>query len=288
MFNQAFYNPAAVGLDSRSIDARALYRTQWLGYDADFSSGGAPTSQLLTVGLPLAKMNGGIGLSFLNDNLGAVNNQEIQLSFAYHISFGNSTLSLGARGGLFHYYLDYKKLTFVDDNDVINRENGSVSELVPDFAAGIYFDSPSLFLSASMNHLQQSTFSSGDGNIMTLRRHLTVMGGTNIDLVEGVTIQPSVIMKSDFNAYSFEGSVLAIINNSFYGGVNMREVEALTILAGANLTKSKNLTLGYAFDLTLQNKSAKSATSHELMLSYRFGMSDKTPPNTVRTPRFRF
>ncbi|MEQ9006382.1 MAG: type IX secretion system membrane protein PorP/SprF, partial [Ekhidna sp.] len=52
MFNPSYYNPAWVGTEDQAF-AAAHHRSQWVGYDATFDPGGAPTTQLISLVVPV-------------------------------------------------------------------------------------------------------------------------------------------------------------------------------------------------------------------------------------------
>ena len=93
MFNQLYYNPAYAGMTA-APELTAIHRSQWFGYDGTINPSRAPNTQLISINNPLTSFNGGVGLYILNDNLGPVNNLEIQLSVAYQLKLKNgATLS---------------------------------------------------------------------------------------------------------------------------------------------------------------------------------------------------
>lgn len=84
MFNTIYYNPGFAGVEGVT-KFTALYRNQWLGYSPTNYGGGAPNTQLLTFSTPIYKVNGGAGAYITHDNLGPLDNYEVQASFAYHL-----------------------------------------------------------------------------------------------------------------------------------------------------------------------------------------------------------
>ncbi|MDW8288960.1 MAG: PorP/SprF family type IX secretion system membrane protein, partial [Flammeovirgaceae bacterium] len=105
MQNILFYNPAAAGVSQRWTQINAIHRSQWVGYDATFDDGGAPTTQVFSIDMPLTKYKLGTGLHFVHDQLGLVRNVEVQLSVAYHLKLSPGLLSIGVRGGAYNYSL---------------------------------------------------------------------------------------------------------------------------------------------------------------------------------------
>ncbi|WP_020526135.1 PorP/SprF family type IX secretion system membrane protein [Flexithrix dorotheae] len=291
MFNQLYYNPAVAGVDPNQIEFLLIHRSQWLGYDGTFDNGGAPTTQMASVNMPLSKYNLGLGLHFVNDQLGPVTNQEVQLSLGYHIDIKKGSISFGLRGGMYNHSMDFDKYRPVDNDDPLISQQGKQSQFTGDFAAGIYYKSnrDKYFLGVSVNHLNKSEFNYGtDISYNILENHYSVMGGVNVDLSRSVVLSPSAILKTDLNTYSIEASLISTFNKKFYVGLSMRELESAIILTGIKLLPDKSLKLGYAFDYTIEAKNAKETTSHELMLTYRIPAIQIFEPAIIRTPRYRY
>lgn len=297
MQNVLFYNPAAAGVSQRWTQINAIHRSQWVGYDATFDDGGAPTTQVFSIDMPLTKYKLGTGLHFVHDQLGLVRNVEVQLSVAYHLKLSPGLLSIGVRGGAYNYSLVTNRLRPVDENDPLIqalKARGNLSQVASDFAVGTYFrdHDDKYFASVSVNHLQRSKFRYEVFSFNRLSNHLTLMGGYNYDVSSTVRLTPSAIMKTDFNVYSFEATLVGTYDGKYSLGVSMRETEAFIIMTGINLIDDEKvgykLRLGYAFDYTLQARNAKETTSHEIVLTYRLPAPAFYVPNPIRSPRFRF
>ncbi|GAB4339025.1 MAG: hypothetical protein OHK0038_17970 [Flammeovirgaceae bacterium] len=298
MNNKLYYNPAAAGISRQYTQINAIHRSQWAGYQATFDDGGAPTTQVFSVDMPWTKYNVGTGLHFVHDQLGLVRNIEIQLSLAYQIKFDAGILAIGARAGAYNFSLNPNNLRPVDPNDPLIKDliaNGRFSQFTSDFAVGLFFQGKNnkYFASASMNHLQRSDFSGNTQfGINQLSNHLTLMGGYHFDLSPTIVLTPSTIMKTDFNVYSFEGSLTGTYEGKYSLGVSMREQEAAIVMLGMNLLPDEKLgyklRLGYSFDYTLEAKNAKETASHEILLTYRLPAPKFYTPNPIRSPRFRF
>ncbi len=292
MFNQLYLNPGSAGANAQQIEFNVIHRSQWLGYQGSFDDGGAPTTQIASISMPLEKYNLGIGLHLVNDRIGPVTNQEIQLSAAYKLKVSKGIISIGLRGGLYNQLLNVDELRFTDQarEPLLQGLDGRESQMVPDFAAGIYFKdiNNKFFSGIAVNHLNRSDFNYGTNiSINELKSHFNFLVGLNLDLTRNVTVTPSAIVKSDMNTFSIESSVIATFNDKFYTGISMREVEAAIALVGVNLLKDNSLRVGYAFDYTLKARNAKETTSHEILLSYRLPALQMFTPSIIRTPRFR-
>jgi hypothetical protein len=100
-------------------------------------------------------------------------------------------------------------------------------------------------------------------------------------------LRPSFIVKSDFNTYSFDVTLVGIYREKFWGGLSYRQSEAVIAMFGVSLLKDNSLQLGYALDYVIQAQAAKQKTSHEMMLSYTLPALSGGGKKVVRTPRFR-
>ena len=298
MFNKIYFNPATVGENKDWISFSALHRSQWVGYSSTFDDSKAPTNQIISIQTPIIIADGndyfGLGLHLVNDyTANQLNTLEIQLSLAYHLKLKIGQLSIGLRAGAYKRSLNTDKFRCVDTSDLLCGNNGVVDQIKPDFALGVYYHTTSFFLGGSINHIQKSDFTDViDGEPVSLgdlEIHGWFMTGLTIKYSQSLTFSPSLIVKTDMNTYSVEGSLIATINDNYYAGISMREADAAVILLGINNLAKNRLKVGYAFDLVLNAADAKSKTSHEIMLAYNIKpFLFFRPRIPIRTPRFRF
>lgn len=295
MFNQLYLNPATAGIDSRFIHFNLIHRRQWVGYSTTLDGdGGAPVSTILSATMPINAIRSGIGIHVLNDALGPIINNDIQLSYAYHHPLKNGArLSVGMRGGFYNQTFDFGRLRPNEPNDPLIIGRGRESQFVPDFAAGIYYSTPKYFAGISANHLLQPGFEYGTTFALTpLERTYTLLGGGEIVLSPDFSIQPSAIVKTNLrNVISYEGAALFNIRQKYYAGASFRDlgpVSSVSALIGASILKDNSMTIGYAFDYEITGAAAKAATSHELRIAYRIPAPKKAELFNIRTPRFRF
>src|SRR5690606_10615997 len=156
-FNQLLFNLATAGKGDKTR-VGLVYRSQYAGYKpSNIDRGGGPTSQLLTASLPVG--NFGVGINLLNDKIGALSQQDIQLSAAYRLPLSRGSIALGARAGVYRQALDYDLLRpeFPDIVDPLFRED-VVSEIQPDFTCGVLYDSVQHYVSATAAHRTLHSF----------------------------------------------------------------------------------------------------------------------------------
>ncbi len=294
MFSKMYINPATAGLDTANINMGAGYRSQWVGYTATFDDGGAPNTTMLYFSMPIRAFGTrqGVGLHFVNDQLGPLTNIELMLSYAYHYEFRDGILSVGLRGGFYNQVVDFSKFRWNDDNDPLLTSLGRENQYRPDFALGANVQWKKWHLGIAFNHLGESSFKyANEITLNSLQNHFTATGGVDIDLSPSVTLMPSAIMRSDWNTFSYQGTLLSRIKETYYIGASLRNsnaIDDLIVMIGFNLLKNKNLSFNYAFDYVLSGRETKAGSSHELMIGYRIPNVQKAVRNIIRTPRFRY
>ena len=288
MFNTLFYNPAYAGVEGVTT-LTAFHRTQWAGYQPTIDNPGGINTQVVSLNAPILRLRSGFGLHIVNDNIGPLTNLEAQASFAYHLGVGNGKLSLGIRVGAFSQTVDYDQYRPVDPDDDLLQGNGRVSQLRPDFSAGVFYRARQYYLGIGFKHLIDSQFEFVGVDTLNnpLENHVTVTGGFDYEPTYKVRLTPSFLVQSDLNSYSFDIGVIATYDDTMWGGVSFRQQEALVGMIGYSFFKEKSLKLGYSFDYTLIAQEAKAATSHEIMVTYSLPMASASDKKIIRTPRFR-
>ncbi len=292
MFNSLFYNPAVAGTDGFT-NFTLIHRTQWTGFSTSFDgSGGNPTTQTLSASTPVDKLRGGVGFHIVNDNLGPQSNLEAQVSYAYYHQLSTGRLSIGVRAGIFGQSLDFDQYRWVQDGDPIldppgGRRSGKESQVRPDLGLGVFYRSQKYYVGLSANHLIKSEFDFGNADQRSaLEKNLTLTAGYDYQLNFNLTITPTLLVKSDFNSYSFDIGAIGTYNDKMWGGISFRQSDAAIIILGYSLLKDNSLKLGYSFDYIIQGQDAKQPTSHEFLLTYSMPVI-KEPRKVIRTPRFR-
>ncbi|WP_394992980.1 type IX secretion system membrane protein PorP/SprF [Emticicia sp.] len=286
IFNQLFVNPATAGSENVTR-FQAIYRTQYLGYQSTFDDGGAPVSQVISANIPLKMIKSGIGFTFVNDKIGASTQRDLKLSYAYHLPVGGSQLALGVSGGFFTRGIDYGRLRARDENDPLIA-TGNVSQSAFDLGAGAYLYNPGYSIGLSMNHLNEPTFGLGTKTATnTLKRSAYLTGSMLFGVSYMIDVSPMLIIKSDLSTISAEVGAMATYDNKYWFGASYRTGDAVSTLLGANLMNG-SLRVGYAMDIVVGGANAKSATSHEILLSYALAALRAGKKSIVRTPRYRY
>lgn len=286
MFNNIYLTPAAAGIDGVTR-MTMLHRSQWLGYESSFGGRGAPTSQVLTFSTPIHKLKSGFGAYVLHDQLGPQNNLEIQAMYAYHLGIKDSKLSIGLKVGAYSQTIDGGQYNPIQEGDPVIIE-GKETQIKPDLGAGVMYRAEKYYAGVGFNHLTKATFDFGINEARgALEQHLNVTAGYFYDVNFDLQIHPSVLVKTDFNEFSFDLAVVATLRNTMWGGLAFRQSEAANLLLGYSFLKDKSLKLGYSIDFIVKDVQAKENFSHEIMLTYELPVTVGGGKKIVRTPRYR-
>jgi type IX secretion system PorP/SprF family membrane protein len=266
--NKIFYNPGVTGFgDSYCLSMAA--RQQWVGFD------NAPSTQNFNANIPLNILHGGLALNVTNDMIGYFQDMTVGLGYGYQMNLAGGTLGLGLR-------VDFRNKAVVSgqwappqtmNDPSLVLLNGNNTSMATDLNFGAFYNSESWYLGLSSTRLIETKDllqSSIGTNLAEIRgqRHYYLMGGYNIDLGNGIVLQPAAMIKTDFVATQFDLNAAASYNKKIWGGVTYRVQDALAIMAGYQI--AENLRASYSYDLTTSTLSNSSSGSHEIMMSYCF------------------
>lgn len=292
MFNDLYFNPAFAGVEGVT-KISALHRSQWLGYQATFDDGTAPTTQVLSMTSPIYRLlpgTSGFGVNIVNDKLGIQNNLQIQGAFAYHIGIKKSKLSVGVRFGIYSQSFDTDKLRPNEENDVVIDaiRNSGESQVRPDMAFGLYYRAEKVYAGISVNHLLKAEFDFGTDSVRNpLEQHYYLTGGYIHQVNFDLKLKPSLMIQTDLNTFNFTIGGVVVYKEKINAGLAFRQSEDANLIIGYNFLKDKSLSVNYSFGYIIKDQDAKQPTSHDFMLSYTLPVSPGGGKKIVRTPRFR-
>jgi type IX secretion system PorP/SprF family membrane protein len=280
MFNKLAFNPAYAG--SREVFSMELInRLQWVGIDR------APRTISFTAHTQLKNPHLGIGLYAYRDEVGPTVDYGAMGSFAFRVLFPTSKLCFGVQAGFKHFDIDWDALDVKDpgDNELVNSIK---SKVVPDVDFGIYYYGARFYAGVSSKHLLQNQMVASTSPVdnktsfTRLLMNFYGIGGVAIPFSDNVVFLPSVLVKYVANA-----PVQTDINASFLLhdvvilGASFRTDQALGLLIEVNITK--NLSMGYSYDIWFNSLKAYNSGSHELRIGYDLDLFDK---NRMLTPRY--
>ncbi|HCQ30737.1 MAG TPA: hypothetical protein DIU39_10650 [Flavobacteriales bacterium] len=274
MFNKLSVNPGFAGANG-GVCGVLLYRAQWMGFN------GNPTTGTFSgdIAFNFLGAQHGAGLTVWQDHLGIETTSNFKLAYAYRRTLGPGDIGIGIEGGLISKSLKPEWVA-VDDYtlDASIPDNGA-SDNTFDFGAGLYYQIKNkLYVGLSATHIPQGTFEqaaqsgSFDGLRYNLARHYYVMAGYYYDVNPQWQLQPSIFIKSDGASTQLDLNVLALYNNSIWGGVSYRMQDAIAVMAGYNFggisSNLDGLKLGIAYDYTTSKLGKYTSGSLEVMLKY--------------------
>ena len=281
--NKIFYNPGVIG-SGDAICLSAAHRSQWVGFE------NAPTTQNFSANVPLDIIGGGLSVNFTNDMIGFFQDITAGVGYGYQASLAGGTLGLGVR-------VDFRNKNVTSGvwappqtmNDPSLVQLGATS-MATDLSFGTYYQRDNWYAGLSSTRLLETkdilTANGGSGNAQIRgQRHYYLMGGYDIDLQNGFVLQPAMMVKTDLVTTQFDPNAAATYNNQIWGGVTYRVYDALSVMAGYQITKDLRAT--YSYDLTTSSLRNSSSGSHEIMMSYCFTI--EIPPKekgSYRNPIF--
>ncbi|PKH52921.1 hypothetical protein CXF68_20425 [Tenacibaculum sp. Bg11-29] len=275
MFNTMSVNPAYAGSNGHSI-INLLGRTQWVGVD------GAPNTQTLSYDTPLGYSGVGLGVNLTNDRIGPASEIFLDINGSYTIRTSDEgNLAFGLKLGGRHLNVDWSK------GRVRNREDkkleGNINKFLPTIGAGMYYYTNKWYLGAAIPNLISTDHyedSNNGGDVAQERLHLFLIGGYVFDLNESIKFKPAVLVKVVNGApLSIDVSANFLFNEKFTAGLAWRWDDSISALLGFQATK--NLNIGFAYDLTTSNYSNYNSGTYELMLRY-----EMFKEQTMKSPRF--
>lgn len=273
MYNTTLVNPAYAG-SRETITAFLLHRNQWVGLD------GAPVTNNFSINSPLGDSNFGIGLNFVNDEIGPVSENEVSVDLAYFIEVSeNYKLSLGLKGTANLFQLDVNKLRVFDPTDP--QFQNMDTEFSPNVGAGLYLFSDKTYFGLSVpNFFESYRYNDNNIEITKEKMHFYFIAGHVFTLSENIDFKPALLSKIVEGA-PLQADVTA--NFLFFDkltlGAAYRWDASVSALAGFQISDS--WFIGYGYDLETSKLANYNSGSHEIFLRYEFFNRSR-----VSAPRF--
>lgn len=258
-------NPAYAGIDGHT-DIALGYRKQWIGVN------NAPVVQTAIFGTNVGK-NLGIGLSIVNSKVNIENQTFVGIDFSYKLKMNLETnLYLGIKAGGNFYDVNTSNLMLYDG--ISDAALNSRSTFDPNFGVGALLKTANSYVSLSIPRIlntQRSRLLDGRVSVATDTPHFYLSAGYNYDL-ENVSM---MVLKPSFMLRQVSGAPVSIdtnLNLSFLDAFDVGVMYRLHNAAGANarVNISKNLLLGYAYEVNTKKELTSALTTHEFLLKYRF------------------
>lgn len=286
MFNHMTVNPAFAGERGRWVIS-GIYRNQWQSME------GAPETYAVNVDGPLRikGSNGGIGLNMMSDKLGMQSNLHLMLNYSYKQALSLGVLSVGLKIGIVNakiegeYYIPNDEFhTQPGDDPALNGAEANVSEMMFDMGMGAFLAGRNYYAGVAVSHLTKPEMTVGLTGRFFFTPHLFFTGGYTLPLLPRWDIQPSAYVKTDLRMAQFSVNANVVFDKKYWGGVSYRYEEAVVFMGGLEL--KNGIMVGYSYDWNVSNVGKYTGGSHEVTLSYSFGMELRKRQKIYKSVRF--
>ncbi len=264
-----FINPGYTGSHD-VLNATAVYRHQWVKMP------GQPASAGVNIHSPLNKERIALGLQYTNDRLGVSSTNSLSASFAYRLPVGKRKkikLSFGLSAGFVHYSNKLSNV-IVRDADDADFSSGNVNRWLPQVGFGFYAYSDRFFAGFSVPQIlapkTDGSFSafSLSNNEARQYHQLLFTAGYVFYLGKKARFIPSGLLRiiPSHAPVSFDLNATFVIVDRVWLGAGYRYVDSYNFMAAVNITKQ--VKIGYCYDLTVSPLSKYTTGSHEVLLSF--------------------
>lgn len=270
VYNTMSVNPAYAG-SRETLNVTGLHRNQWAGIE------GNPTTSTFSIHSPVKFSRVGLGLSYINDNLGDESTNYIYGNVSYTVPLSRTVnMALGLNGGVTNY-----DLATPDSNDPFFNEG--FSQWNPNFGAGIYISSRMWYIGVSSPRLLNTDLNQGEFSAIERNSYFAI-GGVVFDIGRDTKFKTTAIAKTTNGApatYDVTGSFLFF--DKFWLGASYRFNDADSFGVLADYQISNSFRFGYAYDLPTSEIRPFTGGTHELILIYELPIKRL---GGIKSPRF--
>jgi len=276
MYNTNVINPAYAG-SRGSMSIFGMHREQWVGLD------GAPKTNVLSINTPIKNSKLGLGINFVNEEIGVMKENTISVDVSYTIDLDNrnNKLSFGIKGSANLLDVRYSDLNIYNPNDP-KFSTDVHSQFSPNVGAGVYYHNEKSYLGLSVpNFLQSDRYDDNLYATLQTKMHFYLIGGHVFDLNPELKFKPAFLLKAVEGA-PLQADITAnfLIQSKLTLGVAYRWDAAWSALAGFQITDG--LMIGYSYDGDTTKLAHYNSGSHEVFL--RFELFNKY--KRIVSPRF--
>lgn len=275
MYNTIQVNPGYTG-SVGTLEANLLYRKQWVNID------GAPQTGTFGIHSPIGNKKVGLGLNFINDELGPSSEQTVTGNASYSIDLGIETkLAFGLKAGFRMMNIDWTKGRYYNSNDALLNNNIN-NKFMPTLGTGAYLYSNKWYLGMSVpSFLKSDYYDDIQESIVSDKLHYYFIGGYVFDLSDAIKFKPSVLVKAVQGApLATDFSANFLLQEKVTLGASYRMDDSVSALLG--LQFAKDFFIGYSFDYTVTPLNKYNDGTHEVILRYQLPQKS----STIKSPRF--
>ena len=260
MYNPTIINPAYAA-SKESMSFFGLYRNQWVGID------GAPKTANVGFTTPLNNPKLGLGVNFVNDHIGALDENSISFDLAYTLDVdAQYKLALGLKGTANLLSMSYSKLNIYDQTMPFAYEDVK-NKFSPNIGAGAYLYSDEAYLGLSVPKIFKVDYYD-DIKRRTMRQQplFYLMGGYVFDLGSDWLLKPAFLSKIGSGKPSVDLTANFLFQEKFTIGTAYRWNAGISALTGFQI--DENWFLGYAYDFDTTKLNQYNAGTHEIFMCF--------------------
>ena len=265
------FNPAYSGIEGKT-EISVLNRRQWTDIQ------GAPETQFMAFNGNRDDLKFGYSGYAFNDQTDIVARSGFYGSYAWHVKFTDrNSLSLGLGAGYVNNNINVAGIRVPDELDPVLFSALNTGKFDLNFGFNLQFGDFSF--GAAIPNLLAPKVDFSDNYLGPMQyhymRHYVVNTQYDVNLQKGLmTLSPFITVRAnEVTIPQVDAGLMFNHKEYFYVGAAYRSSYAVTANTGLHLTE--NITLGYAYDFSLNTYGFALGNSHEIMLRYTFGESKK-------------
>ncbi len=271
--NPLQYNSAHAGWDG-AARLTGITRTQWAGWE------GAPNTQFLSGSAALKGGKAGMGVTLMNDAIGARFHRTARVHGAYHLALNDAGLrvSAGVSVGMESVGIAFTNLYIPDGQDPAMAQPYQQGQIAA--GAGLVVHADRWFVSASVPQLLRPAFHSLAPIGGTVRHGFLAFGGS-FPLSPSTELRGSALVKQAENApVTVDLNVEWWLFDILSVGVMGRYGEGFGVQTAYKF--KEGVRLHYAVDFPTNGLMSQTFGSHEIGFAWEYGR----PKRAVSSPRF--
>jgi len=277
MHNAVTINPAYAG-SRGTLNFVAMDRQQWVGME------GAPKTLTFSVNSPFTGYHVGVGLSVIHDEIGPTKQTGIYADYSYHLKITEKTkLAFGLKGGMNFYDINLLNLRGAQNDDQLMLD-GVRKLYLPNFGVGSYLYSDRFYVGFSIPKILQNNLSDDKNTSQYANkeeRHIFLTGGIVLDISENIKFKPSTTLRMvSGSPVSAELSAAVLLQDRLWIGAMYRFEDAIGALIKFDLTKQ--LSIGYSYDMSQSDLRPFNQGTHEIYVSYDVAFKNRK----ILSPRY--
>ena len=266
------FNPAFSGIDGKT-EITVLNRRQWTDVQ------GSPETQFMSFNGNQNDLKFGYSGYAFNDVTDIVSRSGFYGSYAWHVKFSDeNSLSLGMGAGYVNNTINIAGIRVQDELDPVLYSQLNRGTFDLNFGFNLKFGD--FNIGAAVPNLLAPAIDFSDNYIISpfqyqYMRHFVVNTQYDVQMQKGLmTLSPYLTIRANqVTVPQIDAGLMFNHNEYFFVGAAYRSSYAVTGNAGVHLTE--NITIGYAYDFSLNTYGFALGNSHEFMLRYSFGESKK-------------